>query len=274
MTSPLLILEGPRHCHHTLVREGLVVFMPCPRIAPWPDNRPEVPAPWGNEQARLELVVAATARVWSELPQEQRYLQIVGGLARCCDRTFPGGGPRPTLSDILRGLFTGTFACWQDIALLGTFAKRLEILGMRPFGVWFDAESWPHDDAPEYADVLDPWHRATGRPTDQLAQVARDCLNASARTVLAALGWADARAITVEARNSVASHNWGPEAVDSDDTAATYCTIPATETPADFARYLDIAKQKCCAGVFIYAQDATAEQLESHRAAIAAWSTQ
>lgn len=270
MTAPLLILEGPRHCHHALVTDGLLTFMPCPRLAPWPDNRPEVPPPWGNEQTRLETVVAATARVWDALPAEHRYLNIIGGLARCCDRTFPGGGPRPTLSDILRGLLTGSFACWQDIALLGNFATRLARTGMRPAAVWIDAESWPHNDAPEYADVLDPWHRATGRPTDQLAQVSRDCLNRSAQTVLAALGWGDARAITVQARNPIASHVWGADEVDPDDTAATYCTIHAEETPAEFARQLNVARTKCCAGVFIYGQDATADQLESHRAAIAA----
>ncbi len=272
MTTTPLILEGPRHCHHALVVDGLLAFMPCPRLAPWPDNRPVVPAPWGNEQSRLETVVAATARVWAELPTEHRYLQIVGGLSRCCDRTFPGGGPRPTLADILRGLFTGTFACWQDIALLGPFAKRLEATGMRPFGVWFDAENWPHNDTPEYKDVLDPWHRATGRPTSQLAAVSRDCLNSSARTILAALGWSDVRAITVEARNPLASHAWSAADVDADDTAATYCTVHAEDTPESFASQLAIAKQKCCAGVFVYGQDATAEQLESHRAAIAAWS--
>lgn len=270
MSYPAAFLEGPRHCGHALVHDSILTFMPCPRLMPWPDSR--APAPWGSDQTHIDQLAKSIASVWAELEPERRCLDPIGGLARCCNRQFPGGGPTPTQADILLGLFHGTFACWQDVALLAPLARKLGIIGMRPAVVWFDAENWPDANDHSYSDVAEIWHRSTGRPVDQMPAVARQCLNSSARTVCDALGWCDARVVTVEARNDTAAHWWSVHDVDADSTAATYCHIDPALSPDDFAHEMSIAAEKCCAGVFIFGEDVTAEQLESHRAALSAWS--
>lgn len=279
MTTPLAILEGPRHFGHKLVADGLLIPMPCPRLYDIRDN--DIHTVWGNDQYRLIPVAHAAIDIYCVIPQEQRWLHIIGALRRSGDRRFGNHG-RGEWTATRESILAGLLKPWPimpvaaDIKLLHDFMRVLLSANVPIRGIWADIEEWPcfencntgNPDQDDYADILAQWQLATRGTPEQFSEV---CLRARYNSLCAvadAFGLSDVAVCVPGYDGYRGSHAINAASVDEASDEPRICKVDAKATPEDFAANLALAESKGCEAVFVWAEEVTAEQLETHRAAL------